>query len=59
MVDLADRRSLVSVWARLREPAPGIEFALALQWRSRSGSAGEVRASEQERSVVGSLGGVF
>jgi len=59
VVDLADRRSLVSVWARWGEPVPGIEFALALQWRSRSGSAGELRANEQERSVVGSLGGVF
>jgi len=59
MADLGDQRSLVTTWARWRVPEPSIEFALAFQWRARSGSANEVRVSEQERSVVGSLGVVF
>jgi hypothetical protein len=59
MAYLADQRTLVTAWARWRVPDPSIEFALAFLWRSRSGSADEVRASQQERSVVGSLGVVF
>jgi hypothetical protein len=59
MADLTDQRSLASIWARWRVPDPSIEFALAFQWRARSGSADAVRASEKERSVVGSLGVVF
>jgi hypothetical protein len=59
MADLSDQRSLVSIWARWRVPDPSIEIALAFQWRARSASADAVRASEQERSLVGSLGVVF
>jgi hypothetical protein len=59
MAKLSDQRSLLVAWARWRVPDPSIEFALSFQWRARSGMADQVRASEHERSVVGSLGVVF
>ena len=59
MAHLDDQRWLASAWARWRFPEPGIGVGLACQWRSRSGSADAIHASEQERSIVASLGAVF
>jgi len=59
MVPLADRRALLCAWARWRVPDPSIEFSLTYQWRSRSGTAGDVGQSEQEYAFLGSLGVVF
>ena len=59
MVHLSDQRVLVSAWGRLRVADPPIEAAVVAQWRSRSGSADDLRRSEQERSVTGRLGVVF
>jgi hypothetical protein len=59
MADLSDERLLASAWARWRVPDPPLEAALSFQWRSRSGSANAVSASEHERTVLGRLGIVF
>jgi hypothetical protein len=59
MIHLSDERSLVSAWARWRVPEPSLEFTLSFLWRARSGSADDVHASEQERSVTGTLAVLF
>jgi hypothetical protein len=59
MVRLDDQRWLTSAWARWRVSEPGLEVGVALRWRSRSGSADALRASQQERSAVGNLGVTF
>lgn len=59
LVRLDDQRWLTSAWARWRVSEPGLEVGVVLQWRSRSGSVDENRASQQERSVAGNLGVTF
>jgi hypothetical protein len=59
MVHLDDQRWLTTAWARWRSGKPGVDLGVLFQWRSRSGSADALRASEQERSALASLGLVF
>ncbi len=59
MVHLDDQRWLARAWARWRFPEPGLEAGVDCQWRSRSGSAGTLHVSEQERSIIANLGVIF
>ncbi len=59
MARLSDQRSLATAWARWRVQEPSLQFDLSFQWRSRSGTADAVSASEQERSLLGSVAVVF
>ncbi len=59
MLALDDQRWSATAWARWRFEEIPIELGITGQWRSRSGTAGDLHASEQERSLLGNLAVVF
>jgi hypothetical protein len=59
MLALDDQRWSATAWARWRFEEIPVEVGVTGQWRSRSGTAGDVHASEQERSLLGNLAVVF
>ena len=56
---MIDRRGTGTAWFRLRPSGAPLEFGLRAEWSGRSGSIGDVRVSQQERALVGSLAVVF
>jgi len=56
---MTDRRGVGTAWSRVRLANPPLEFGLRAEWSERSGSVDGVRASQQERALVGSLAVTF
>jgi hypothetical protein len=59
LATMTDRRGAGTAWSRVRLANPPLEFGLRAEWSERSGSVDGVRASQQERALVGSLAVTF